>query len=191
MSPAEERPDHPEQLDEAVRLRRERRERWRHEGERSIGQNLAMIGALGWTIVTPTVIGIFAGRWLDGAFGSGIFWTLGLLVAGLALGCSLGVEADASGMTGLSLAAAVAIGSGAAVAGLLLGCVQFAALRRTVELYRAGRYLAPSALTLSRLAGAIVFFVLVARLGALPLLSAFLGFLLARRLALRAARSPA
>ncbi len=94
-------------------------------------------------------------------------------------------------MTGLSLAAAVAIGSGAAAAGLLLGCVQFAALRRTVELYRAGRYLAPSALTLSRLAGAIVFFGLAARLGALPLLSAFLGFLLARRLALRAARRPA
>jgi hypothetical protein len=101
------------------------------------------------------------------------------------------MEADASGMTGLSLAAAVAIGSGAAAAGLLLGCVQFAALRRTVALYRAGRYLAPSALTLSRLAGAIMFFGLAARLGALPLLSAFLGFLLARRLALRAARSPA
>jgi ATP synthase protein I len=49
-----------------------------------------MIGALGWTIVTPTLIGIFAGRWLDHAFVSGIFWTLGLLVAGLALGCMLG-----------------------------------------------------------------------------------------------------
>jgi ATP synthase protein I len=90
VPPAEERPDHPEQLDEAVRLRRERRERWQREGERSIGQNLAMIGALGWTIVTPTLIGIFAGRWLDGVFGSGIFWTLGLLVAGLTLGCTLG-----------------------------------------------------------------------------------------------------
>jgi len=88
--PPQERPDHPEQLDEAVRLRRERRERWQREGERSIGQNLAMIGALGWTIVTPTLIGIFAGRWLDHAFASGIFWTLGLLVAGLALGCMLG-----------------------------------------------------------------------------------------------------
>lgn len=79
-----------ERLDEAVRLRRGRRERWQREGERSIGQNLAMIGALGWTIVTPTLIGIFAGRWLDRAFGSGIFWTLGLLVAGLAAGCWLG-----------------------------------------------------------------------------------------------------
>jgi ATP synthase protein I len=84
------RSDHPEQLDEAVRLRRERRERWRREGERSVGRNLAMIGALGWTIVTPILLGIFAGRWLDRAFGSGIFWTLGLLVAGLALGCALG-----------------------------------------------------------------------------------------------------
>jgi ATP synthase protein I len=79
-------PDEPARLDEAVRLRRERRERWQHEG----GRNLAMIGALGWTIVTPTLIGIFAGRWLDNAFGSGIFWTLGLLVAGLAIGCALG-----------------------------------------------------------------------------------------------------
>ena len=80
--------DHPEGLDEAVRRRRGRRERWKREGERSAGQNLAMIGALGWTIVTPTLMGIFAGRWLDRAFGSGIFWTLGLLVAGLALGCT-------------------------------------------------------------------------------------------------------
>lgn len=81
--------DHPERLDAAVRLRRDRRDRWRRDGERSIGQNLAMIGALGWTIVTPALIGIFAGRWLDRNFASGIFWTLGLLVAGLALGCWL------------------------------------------------------------------------------------------------------
>jgi ATP synthase protein I len=86
--PAKDHCDHPERLDEAVRLRRGRRERWKREGERSIGQNLAMIGALGWTIVAPTLVGIFAGRWLDRSFGSGIFWTLGLLVAGLALGCT-------------------------------------------------------------------------------------------------------
>ncbi|MGA8276959.1 MAG: AtpZ/AtpI family protein [Rhodanobacteraceae bacterium] len=83
-----QREDH-ERLDEAVRTRQERRERWQREGERSIGQNLAMIGALGWTIVLPTLIGIFAGRWLDRHFGMGVFWTLGLLVAGLALGCTL------------------------------------------------------------------------------------------------------
>lgn len=78
-----------DRLDEAVRTRRKSRERWQREGERSIGQNLAMIGVLGWTIVTPTLVGIFAGRWLDRQFSSGIFWTLGLLVLGLALGCTL------------------------------------------------------------------------------------------------------
>ncbi len=77
-----------EQLGQAVRKRRERRARWERDGERSLGQNLAMVGMLGWTIVIPILIGIFGGRWLDRHFGTGIFWTLGLLVAGLALGCS-------------------------------------------------------------------------------------------------------
>jgi ATP synthase protein I len=79
----------PKALQEAVRQRQARRERWQREGERSIGQNLAMIGVLGWTIVLPTLLGIFAGRWLDRRFSMGVFWTLGLLVAGLALGCTL------------------------------------------------------------------------------------------------------
>ena len=88
-APIKERSHHPECLDEAVRLRRGRQERWQREGERSVGRNLAMIGVLGWTIVTPTLIGVFAGRWLDRVFGSRVFWTLGLLVVGLALGCTL------------------------------------------------------------------------------------------------------
>lgn len=82
-------PASPDRLDEAVKQRRERRERWQREGERSLGQNLAMIGMLGWTIVTPTLLGIFLGRWLDRHFDSGVFWTLGLLVVGLAIGCAL------------------------------------------------------------------------------------------------------
>jgi len=83
-------PENNEALDRAIRTRRDRRARWRREGERSLGQNLATIGVLGWTIVAPTLLGIFAGRWLDARLGSGVFWTLGLLVAGLALGCTLG-----------------------------------------------------------------------------------------------------
>jgi len=76
-------------LDEAVKTRRERRAQGAREGERSIGQNLAMIGALGWTIVIPTLAGMFLGRWLDRLFGSGVFWTLGFLTLGLAGGCVL------------------------------------------------------------------------------------------------------
>jgi ATP synthase protein I len=48
-----------------------------------------MIGVLGWTVVIPTLIGVFAGRWLDREFGTGVFWTLGLIVIGLTIGCVL------------------------------------------------------------------------------------------------------
>ena len=82
-------PVNQEKLSEAVKTRQERRERWQREGERSIGQNLAMIGVLGWTIVLPTLLGLFTGRWLDRQFNMGIFWSLGLLVVGLTAGCML------------------------------------------------------------------------------------------------------
>lgn len=78
-----------DRLLEAARTRQERRQRWKREGERSMGQNMAMIGALGWTIVLPTLAGVFFGRWLDRSFDSGVFWTLGLLTAGLAAGCGM------------------------------------------------------------------------------------------------------
>jgi ATP synthase protein I len=48
-----------------------------------------MIGVLGWLVVTPTLIGIFIGRWLDRTADSGIFWTVSLLFAGLCIGCWL------------------------------------------------------------------------------------------------------
>jgi ATP synthase protein I len=76
-------------LVEAVRRRGARHALWRADGERSFAQNLAMIGALGWLIVTPTLMGLFLGRWLDHVGQSGIFWTGALLVVGLALGCWL------------------------------------------------------------------------------------------------------
>lgn len=84
--------DHGKQNDEmprSVRLRRDRRDRWHREGERSLAQNLAMAGTVGWHIVVPTLIGIFMGRWLDRVFDAGIFWSAGLLFVGLVIGCAL------------------------------------------------------------------------------------------------------
>ncbi len=81
--------DPDDDLNDAVRKRRERRDQWEREGERSIAQNLAMIGSLGWMIVAPTIAGVFIGRWLDGMFSMRVFWTLGLMVLGLAIGCAL------------------------------------------------------------------------------------------------------
>lgn len=62
---------------------------WEREGERSIGQNLALIGSLGWMIIVPLLGGVFIGRWLDRQFETGIFWTAALLVIGLVAGCWL------------------------------------------------------------------------------------------------------
>ena len=92
-------------------------------------------------------------------------------------------------MTSSGLSSWAALGSGGAILGLLFGILYFAALRRSVVLYSATYRLAPSALTLARLAGAIVFFGLIARLGPVLLLSVFIGFLVARTFSLRAVRS--
>jgi ATP synthase protein I len=71
----------------SARLRAARRRRWLSDGDPSPARRLGQIGVLGWIVVTPMLIGIFAGRWLDGRFHSGLFWTAPLLMLGAALGC--------------------------------------------------------------------------------------------------------
>jgi len=73
----------------AVRLRERREDRWKREGERSLWQNLSMVGALGWLIVTPILLGVVLGRWLDRTFGTGIFFSGALIFLGVALGSYL------------------------------------------------------------------------------------------------------
>ena len=55
MSNGTEDNDKQNGLYRSVEQRTERRERWEREGERPLWQNLSMVGALGWLIVTPTV----------------------------------------------------------------------------------------------------------------------------------------
>ncbi|GAB4365878.1 MAG: hypothetical protein Kow00114_23410 [Kiloniellaceae bacterium] len=76
-------------MEKAVQLREERRERWKEEGERPLWQNLSMIGALGWLIVTPTLVGVLIGRWLDERFGTGITFSGAFIFLGVALGSYL------------------------------------------------------------------------------------------------------
>jgi hypothetical protein len=76
-----------------------------------------------------------------------------------------------------------------AFAGFAFGLVYFVALHRTVTLFVAGGgWLGPSALTLGRIGAATIVLTLAARLGAVPLLTTFLGFLVARAVALHAVR---
>ena len=71
----------------AAKLRDERHRRWLRDGKPTVARRLAQIGVLGWIIVVPMLIGVFAGRWLDRTFASGVFFTAPLLLLGLALGC--------------------------------------------------------------------------------------------------------
>jgi ATP synthase protein I len=77
----------PDGLTKAVREHRERRERWRREGEPSVIRFVGQIGVLGWIIVTPILLGLFLGRWLDHLLRTGIFWSAPLLMLGVAAGC--------------------------------------------------------------------------------------------------------
>ncbi|TCP39970.1 AtpZ/AtpI family protein [Rhodovulum marinum] len=81
-------PDHDGRRDmqEAVRRRAERRATWEKEGERPLWKNMSMIGALGWLIVMPTLLGVFAGRWLDGMLGTGVTFSGALTFVGAGLG---------------------------------------------------------------------------------------------------------
>jgi F1F0 ATPase subunit 2 len=84
------------------------------------------------------------------------------------------------------------LGAGApfVLVGALLGAGYFATLTLNVERYLSGRSLGPAvALHLGRLLLAGVGFALIALSGAVPLLGALLGFLLARSLALRSQRT--
>lgn len=69
-----------------ARLRRERRTRWLREGDLSVGRRLAQIGVLGWIFVTPTLAGLFLGRWLDARLETGVFWSAPLMLLGLCIG---------------------------------------------------------------------------------------------------------
>jgi ATP synthase protein I len=87
-TPSKPRP--PERdLEEGIERRREQRARWEREGERPLALNLAMIGALGWLIVLPTLAGIFVGQWLDRREGGGLTFTAAFLVVGLVMGAWL------------------------------------------------------------------------------------------------------
>lgn len=80
--------DHSEkkELQNAVERRQSRREAWEKAGERPLWKNLSMVGALGWLIVTPTLIGVFAGRWLDGKLGTGVVFSGALTFLGVGFG---------------------------------------------------------------------------------------------------------
>ncbi len=84
--PEDTRRDEEDPMIREVRTHQARRAAWERDGEASVGRRLAQIGVLGWIIVAPMLGGIALGRWLDGWFYTGLFWTAPLLLVGLGLG---------------------------------------------------------------------------------------------------------
>ena len=72
-----------------VRVRRQRAliEKGRREKSQSFWTYVGLIGAVGWSVAVPMVLGGFLGLWLDRKFATGSKWTFGLLVIGLFVGC--------------------------------------------------------------------------------------------------------
>jgi len=64
----------------------EREAEGRADPEPSLGARLGQIGVLGWTIIVPTLLCLFLGRWIDRTLGTGIFFSAPLLMAGAAVG---------------------------------------------------------------------------------------------------------
>jgi ATP synthase protein I len=54
---------------------------------RNIWLGLGMLGLVGWSVATPTLVGIAAGMWIDSHFPGRYSWTLMLLFVGLLIGC--------------------------------------------------------------------------------------------------------
>ncbi len=71
---------------QVIQTSEDRRKKWEQEGERPLWKNLSIVGALGWLIVTPTLLGVFAGRWLDRQLDTGVIFSGALTFAGACFG---------------------------------------------------------------------------------------------------------
>ena len=163
------------------------------EGEPSMVRFVGQIGVLGWIIVTPTLLGLFLGRWLDHKFGTAVFWSAPLLMLGVGDRILVGLAMDAHAMIELlchrAYPAPIALGRRrvarrryrgrrAAFSGLAM---ERPAVRER-PLSRASRL----ALQLARFAVTAGALVIIARhFGAAALLIATVGILMARTVILR------
>ena len=99
------------------------------------------------------------------------------------------VEENAQRMTHIGFIAHPELTLLMASAGLMLGLLYFAALKRSVTLLVCGKgWLGPLALTLGRIGAAAALLWVAANVGPAPLLATLVGFLMARSVTLRLER---
>lgn len=61
----------------------------RGQGQKdNMWSSIAILGVVGWSVTVPTLLGVVLGVWIDHRWPSRFSWTLTLLMAGLATGCT-------------------------------------------------------------------------------------------------------
>ena len=73
-------------LDPAAERAATRSAQGRSEPEPSLASRLGQIGVLGWAIVTPILLFLILGRWLDRMMHTGIFFSAPAIMIGAGLG---------------------------------------------------------------------------------------------------------
>ncbi len=77
----------PPSLADEVGAKASRKLRARRRAAHGVWYGLGMMGLIGWSVATPTVLGAALGLWLERRFPGPHSWTLTLLIIGLILGC--------------------------------------------------------------------------------------------------------
>ena len=75
-----------DRFEQRVAARVARMRRARRAGQRSPLFGLGMLGLVGWSISIPVLAGTLAGAYLDRRAGTGVRWTLSLMVLGFVVG---------------------------------------------------------------------------------------------------------
>ena len=79
-------------LSEAAHKEAEREDMLAADPEPSLARRFGQIGVLGWMIVIPVLVAVFAGHWLDRLLGTGITFAAALIFVGAALGLWLALR---------------------------------------------------------------------------------------------------
>ncbi|MDA7662614.1 AtpZ/AtpI family protein [Pirellulaceae bacterium] len=82
---------HGESLDEferTVEKKGNRKIKSKLAGKQSPWFGLGMFGLVGWSVVLPTLFGVFLGTWIDNRWPGQVSWQLTLLFIGVFIGCA-------------------------------------------------------------------------------------------------------
>jgi ATP synthase protein I len=75
------------QLAREIGVQETRKLQARRAGVHDVWSGLGMLGLIGWSVATPTLLGAILGTWIDKRRPGNHSWTLALLIGGLCIGC--------------------------------------------------------------------------------------------------------